>query len=431
MRKKLIVLFGSLLLILIAVAVTYRYLLIQGKVGYVIIGVGNWALESSFFLFALALMLSYLVLYFVTRLVVNASHIPRMLEQRTGEERTKRSREALINGLVETAEGNWEKAEKNLIRHVADSGVPLINYLTAARAAHSRGAVDQRDEYLKLARESTPEAELAVGLTRAELQLSHRQFDAAVDSLAHLHRINPGHATILRMMHQAYSQMEDWEALRRILPALHHHKVMMEAEIKLWETETYSALLKRAAEHQYPEELRKLWSEIPEHIRQMTGIQNLYYAAMIGAGVGEEIEESLRLALGREWGETLLVLYGCIHHSDAAYQLKEAEYWIGPHPYDAVLYLVLAKLAWRVQQWDKAMGYLKQSLAIEPSVEANQLMGDLLFRQNDPAAACHYYRSGLMLASDEVVSQIEHNPDGSMGGEEESRGSVNDDARPD
>lgn len=418
MIKKLVVLFSILLLTVVALAVTYHYLLVQGKVGYVIIGVGNWALESSFFLFALALTFSYLVLYFVTRLVVSASHIPQMLEQRTGEERSKRSREALITGLVETAEGNWEKAEKNLIRHAADSGVPLINYLTAARAAHSRGAIDQRDEYLKLARESTPEAELAVGLTRAELQLSHKQFDAAVDSLIHLHRINPGHASILRLMHQAYSQMEDWEALRRILPALHHHKVMMEAEIRLWETETYSALLKRAAEHKYPEELRKLWADIPEHIRQMVGIETLYYAAMIGAGVGEEIEESLRLALGRDWNETLLVLYGCIQHHDTAYQLKEAEYWIGPHPYDAVLFVVLAKLAWRAQQWDKVSDYLKRSLAIESSVEANQLMGDWLFRQNDPAAACHYYRAGLMLASDEVVAQIEQNPEGSMDGEQ-------------
>lgn len=425
MRKKLIVLSAVLFISLIAVLITYRYLLVKGSAGYVIIGFGNWAVESSLFLFSLALILAYLTVYLLTRIIVSTSQIPKILQQRTGEQKSKQSREALITGWVETAEGNWEKAEKNLIRHAADSGIPLINYLTAARAAHSRGAVDQRDEYLKLAKESTPEAELAVELTRAELQLSHKQFEVALDSLKQLHRINPGHAAILRLMHQAYSQMEDWEALSRLLPALHKGKVMMEAEIKLWETETYSALLKSKAEGKKPAELRKLWSEIPEHIKQMSGIQTLYYAAMIGAGVGEEVEESLRLALGREWGETLLVLYGCIHLPDAAHQLREAEAWISPHPYDAVLYLVLAKLAWRTQEWEKTRDYLKQSLSIEASVEANQLMGDLLFRQNDYAAACHYYRNGLMFASNEVVAQIEQNPEGSMGMENETASEMN------
>jgi len=414
-RKKITVLFGLLLVTAIIVVAAYRYLLMQGSLGYVIIGFGNWALESSFFLFALALLLTYLVLFLLGQAIATTARIPGIMQQRSGEQRSRQSREALIAGLLETAEGNWEKAERNLIRHVADSGVPLIHYLTAARAAHSRGAVDQRDEYLKLARQTTPEAELAIELTRAELQLSHRQFDAAIDSLAQLHRINPGHAVILRLMHQAYTQMEDWEGLRRLLPKLHQGKVLMEAEIKLWETETYSALLKERAETRKPVELRKLWSEIPEHIRQMSGIQTEYYAAMIGAGVGDEVEESVRLALGRQWNETLLVLYGCIHLTDAAHQLREAEAWIGPHPYDAVLFRVLAKLAWRVQDWNKVRDYLKQSLALEPSVEANQLMGDLLFRENDPVAACHYYRNGMLFASDEVVAQIEQNPEGSMG----------------
>jgi len=419
-RKKLTILLGLSLAATLVVVVAYRYLLAQGNLGYVIIGFGNWALESSFFLFALVLILAYLTLFLLTQAVVSTVRIPEMMQQKSGEQRSKQSREALLTGLVETAEGNWEKAERNLIRHVADSGVPLINYLTAARAAHSRGAIDQRDEYLKLAKQTSPEAELAIDLTRAELQLSHRQFDAAVDLLAHLNRINPGHAVVLRLMHQAYSQMEDWEALRRLLPKLHQGKILMEAEIKLWETETYSALLKDRAETGKPVELRKLWSEIPEHIRQMVGIQTQYYAAMISAGVGEEVEEPLRLALGREWNETLLVLYGCIHLPDVTHQLKEAEAWIGPHPYDAVLYRVLAKLAWRTQDWDKVKNYLTQSLAIEPSVEAHQLMGDLLFRQNEYATACHHYRNGMMFASDEVVSQIEQNPEGSMTDENEA-----------
>jgi HemY protein len=411
-KKRLIFLSAGLLAVLGILIFVFRRLVAQGDTGYVIIGFGKWALESSLIFMVIALAGAFLLFYFLVRLIVRTTRLPAALRQRSGEQRIKRSQQALISGLLETAEGNWEKAEKNLIRHAADSGLPLINYLTAARAAHSRGAIEQRDEYLKLARETTPEAELAIGLTRAELQLSNKQFEDALESLTHLHRINPGHAAVLRLMHQAYAQMEDWEALSRLLPALHKNKVMLEAEIKLLEAETYSALLKRKSESRSPEALRQLWADIPEHIRLINGIQTLYFAAMIEAGAGAEIEENLRLAIGREWNETLLVLYGCIQLPDAARQLRDAEAWLGPHPRDAVLYRVLAKLAWHGGAWDKAGEYLKRSLEIEASVEAYQLMGDLLFRQGDYAAACNFYRNGLMLASREVVSQIEQNPEG-------------------
>lgn len=386
--------------------------LTAGDAGYVIIGYDRWVLESSLLVMLLTLIVAFVLFYILVRIVLKAMSLPKTIRKRGGELRSKRSQEALIAGLIETAEGNWEKAERNLIRHAADSGAPLINYLTAARAAHARGAVEQRDEYLNLAREVAPESELAVELTRAELHLSNKQFEEALESLTHLNRIAPSHAAVLRLTHQAYAQMENWEGLRRLLPDLHRNKVLMEAEVKLLETETYSALLRQKSETRDVTALREIWATIPDHIRSSTGIQALYFAAMIEAGAGEEIEDELRRALGEEWDETLLVLYGCIELSDREKQLQHAESWLGPHPNDAVLFTVLGKLAIRNKLWTKAKDYLEKSLAVEPSVEAYQLLGDVLHRQNDFAAACHYYRSGLMFASREVVAQIEQNPSG-------------------
>lgn len=412
MRRKIVFSLAALLLVGGAAAFAYRYLVTKGEAGYVIIGIGHWVLESSLYVMAVGLIAAFILLHVLIRLTSRAARLPRALQSRGAELRTKRSREALISGLIETAEGNWEKAERTLIRHAADSGLPLINYLTAARAAHSRGAHEQRDEYLKLAQQVLPEAELAVGLTRAELQLSTRQFEEALESLTRLNQIAPSHASVLRLMHQAYAQMEDWEALHRLIPALQKNKVLMEAEIKLLETETYSALLKRKAETRNPAVLRDLWGHIPGHIRSLVGIETLYFAAMIDAGAGAEVEEGVRLALGKDWNETLLVMYGCIQTGDPEKQLRHAEAWLAPHPRDPVLLRVLGKLALRLKQTDKARDYLQRSLAEEPSVEAYQLMGDLLFADKDYAAASEYYRKGLMFASKKVVAQVEQNPDG-------------------
>jgi HemY protein len=206
--------------------------------------------------------------------------------------------------------------------------------------------------------------------------------------------------------------MEDWEALHRLMPALHNNKVLMEAEIKLLEMETHSALLKRRAASGNPTEIRELWGRMPQHIRQMTGIESLYFAAMIDAGAGLEVEEELRLAIGRDWNETLLVLYGCIQMADTEKQLQHAEAWLAPHPKDPVLLRVLGKLALRIGHGQKGQEYLQRSLDAEPSAEAFQLMGDLLAGRQDLAGASDCYRKGLQFVSRQVVAQVEQAPKG-------------------
>ena len=318
-----------------------------------------------------------------------------------------RSQEALIAGLVDSAEGNWEKAESVLIKHASNSGAPLLHYLTAAKAAQSRGAFDKRDEYLKKAADRAPDASVAIGLTQAELHLSGNEFDQALATLTKLHSIAPSHASVLKLMHQTYQRVGDWEGIRKLLPVLHTNKVLMEAEIKLLETEAFSKLLKQAAETKDLKTIQALWSDIPIHVRRMTGISAIYFAAMINVGAGDMVEDELALALSSSWDNTLLALFGSIESSDPTKLLTMAERWLSIHDRDPLLLSVLAKFSHRCLDDEKAKDYLAQSLAIEPTVQAYQLLGDLLLAEGNKDRAAECYRNGLELASSEIVSRID------------------------
>ncbi len=407
MKRKIVFALAGVLFALVAVVLAYRWLTAHGSAGYVIIGIGQWVLETSLYVVAVATLATFVALYVLLRLMARAASLPKTLKQRGDQQRVRRSQEALVTGLLEATVGNWEKAERSLIRHAADSGTPLINYLTAAKAAHARGAHEQREEYFRLAHQSVPSAELAVAITRAELQLSSRQFDEALDSLTQLNRLAPGHAVALRLMHQLYAQMGDFDALHHLIPALSKNKVLNDTEIRRLETETYTVLLQRKAETRNPAALREVWARIPQHVRELTRIESLYCAAMIESGAGAEIEETLRLALGRDWDQTLLVLYGCIPLADTEGQIRHVEEWLNLHPNDPVLLRVLGKLALRIKQWEKARDYLGRSLEAGPSVEAYQLMGDLLHAQKDYVAASESFRKGMLLASSGAVAEIE------------------------
>jgi len=405
--KKLLYFLGSLLATAAAAFFVSKWLQGYDNPGYVLIGIGHWSLETSLVVFAVSLIIGFFVFYLFFRLLGWLFRLPGQLKNQGKNIKFNRSQEALIAGLVDSAEGNWERAEKVLIKHASHSGAPLIHYLTAARAAQSRGAFDKRDEYLKKAADQAPDSSVLIGLTQAELHLSGNQFEQALETLTRLHSIDPTHANVLKLLHQTYQHVGDWQGIRKLIPSLHTNKILMEAEVKLLETEAYSQLLKQSAEKGNTEEIQSLWSEIPNYIKSMPGISAIYFASMIEAGAGAEIEQNLADVLSVNWDETLVALFGSIQSSNVSKQLETAEKWSYVHQENAVLLAVMGKLAVKCGDNFKAESYLAKSIAAEPTVQAYQLLGDLLFTQGDKDNAIMCYKNGLELASSEVVSRID------------------------
>src|SRR3546814_15406511 len=95
--------------------------------------------------------------------------------------RAEKARESFETGLLRLLEGNWKRAEIELVRRAADHHAGHLNYLAAARAAQRLGAGDRRDHYLKLASEIAPEMEFATLLTKTELPNERGEFTPPPD----------------------------------------------------------------------------------------------------------------------------------------------------------------------------------------------------------------------------------------------------------
>lgn len=405
--KNLVYFLVSLLAAILVAYSLHSWLSQNDDPGYVLMGAGHIAMETSLTVFAVACVIGFFLLYNLFRLLGFLLRMPGQMSKRRRSIKFNRSQEALIAGLFDAADGNWERAEKVLIKHADHSGAPLLHYLTAARAAQSRGALDKRDEYLKKAAEQSPDSNMTIGLTQAELHLSEQQFDQALEALSNLHSINPGHARVLRMMHQAYQHLGDWEGLSKLLPSLQQHKILMETEVKLLETETFSRLLKQSAAHNDRQAIQDCWATVPDHIKIVPGIANIYFAAMIASGAGSTLESAIISQLSKHWDGTTLMLFASLEVEDVARQLQASEQWLAVYPSDPILLRVLGKLALKLGQMEKAEQYLLKSLHVDASVGAYQLLGELMFANGDKDKACDYLQKGLQLASSEVVSQIE------------------------
>ncbi|MCX7085040.1 MAG: heme biosynthesis protein HemY [Methylococcales bacterium] len=404
--KKLFYYLGPLVLAIVAAFLVNAAFQDFDNPGYALLGIGHWSMETSLVVFAIGQVIVFYVLYVFFRLLGYLIRLPAKLKARGRNVKFNRSQEALIAGLVDSAEGNWERAESVLIKHVSHSGAPLLHYLTAARAAQSRGAFDKRDEYLKKATDHSPDSSVLIGLTHAELSLSGNQFEQALETLTRLHSIDPTHATVLKLMHQTYQSLGDWQGLRALLPSLHTNQVLMENEVKELEIEAFTKLLQEIVKTGTILEVQQLWQEIPVYIRNIGMLAATYFACMINAGLGTQIEEELANTVTESWDDALVVLYGSIDSRNIANQLETAEKWAYMHPDNAILLALIGKLAIKTGDTFKAESFLAKSIAAEPTVQAYQLLGDLLFAQDDKDNAIACYKNGIELVSNELVNQF-------------------------
>ncbi|PVV08859.1 MAG: heme biosynthesis protein HemY [gamma proteobacterium symbiont of Ctena orbiculata] len=385
-------LIAAFIALLTAVAIT---LLVKQDNGYILIGYGNWTLEGSLALFCLAILLLFLLAYVAIRTFSRLWQMPERVAEWRRKRRNLKARQALTRGLVELAEGRWKVAERHLTRNVSQSETPLLNYLAAARAAQLQGEHTRRDDYLHLAHESMPSADVAVGLTQAELQLAHQQYEQALATLMHVRSLSPKHTYVLTLLKKLYENLGEWKKLEEMLPELKRRKVINDDDYQTLESRVYHERLKQ--ESKTLDDLVRYWQEIPRVIRQQQEMLIDYCKYMMALDAGSRVEPLITTSLQREWNPELASLYGYIELANPSHQLEVAEAWLQKRQEDPGLLLTLARLSLQNKLWGKARSYLEASIGISPSAESYQQLGLLLERLGDDDAALRCFRAGLAL----------------------------------
>ncbi|MCG7908831.1 MAG: heme biosynthesis protein HemY [Candidatus Thiodiazotropha taylori] len=367
--------------------------------GYVLIGYGQWTVEGSLALFVLAAVALFVVLYMIIRSAIHVWSMPLRIAGWRQRRRVLKAQQALTRGLVELAEGRWKVAERHLTRFATQSETPLLNYLAAARAAQLQGEHERRDDYLHLAHESMPSADVAVGLTQAELQLAHQQYEQALATLMHVRSLSPKHSYVMTLLKKLYENLGEWQKLEEMLPELKRRRVINEQEFQSLERRVYGERLKQ--ESSQLSTLVSYWQIIPKAVRQQQSMLLDYSRYMMALDAGSRVEPLIVNSIQREWSGELVDLYGQIELADPSQQLATAEGWLKQHPEDPILLLTLARLSLQNKLWGKGRSYLEASIGIAPTAESYQQLGVLLERLGETDKAMQCFRSGLGLAHQE------------------------------
>jgi len=369
--------------------------------GYVLIALNHWTIETTLWIAILGLLLIFLLFYLFLRFCHKISHTPKAMSRWHSKRQAQKAQAITRKGLIEYSEGYWKQAKNHLVQALPNTDTPLLNYLTAARAAQKMGDSQLRDDFLREAQQSMPEAKIAVELTQAQLQLANHQWEQALATLRHLHDIAPRHPYVLKLLMQLYQEVRDWPQLIALLPDLKKYHVVEAQEFETLQHNAYLHALNDLAKQNQATAINDLYHSMPKALISHPEIVAEYVNFLLKNNDYNTAKDLLRRCLRKEFNPQLIALYGSLPSDEK--QLAFAESLLKKNSHSAALYLCLGQLCIKQQLWGKAKHYLEQSNEVEPSPIAYATLGKLHEKLGDPVLAGSSYKRGLELATKNLM----------------------------
>lgn len=364
--------------------------------GYVLIAINHWTIETTLWVALFGLLFLFILTHILLQLCHKIAKTPGSLNKWNSRRLAYKAQATTRKGLIEYSEGYWQKAQNHLIQALPNTDTPLLNYLTAARAAQKMGDSKLRDHYLREAQQSMPEAKIAVELTQAQLQLANHQWEQALATLRHLQDLAPRHPYVLKLLMNLYEEVRDWPQLISLLPDLKRYHVISDIDFEQLQKNTYLQAMIDLAKQNQAEAITTLFNSLPKSLSCNSEIVSEYVRFLYKNQDYPHAENILRRCLRKEYNPNLIELYGLFHCDEN--QLAFSESLLKKNPHSAPLYLCLGRLCIAQHLWGKAKEYLEQANELYPTPSTYKELGTLYEKLNDHFLACASFRKGLELA---------------------------------
>ncbi|UUM69242.1 heme biosynthesis HemY N-terminal domain-containing protein [Aeromonas veronii] len=364
----------------------------SGNKGYVLIALGNYTIESSVTSAVILAVLFYGALLIVEWLLGRVFGLRRKTLGWYGSRRRRKANQQTVAATLAMAEGHYSQAEKLMIKGASNSDTPLLNYLSAAKAAQARGDDARRDQYLQKAQEENPKAELALTLTQTQLQIEQGQYDTALAMLESVYALNPRHPMVLDQLRQVHLARQDWSALCDLIPSLHKvGKLTPKQEEDLLQ-QAWSGRLQQAAGSL--ETLKAVWQDLPRKLRLEPELLACYGDLLRQLGADGEAATLWQEALRKQPMPQLLARLPKLKLDSYQPLLTLLQKQQGQPEVDTAL----AQLYLLAGQLDDAQKLLEQEVERAPSAAAYHALGQLMDKRRLTNKANEYYRQALELA---------------------------------
>ena len=157
--------------------------MISKNPGFALFAYEDWTLEMPLWLAGILLLLTVVAAIFILWVFNILFFSSGRFHSFWSRRRVDHARSLTYKGLLKLAEGRFQKAEKYLIKSAPYSDTPLINYLSATKAAEEGGSPERRNDYLERARSTSADSDILIRLTKAEFQMKNGELAESIENL--------------------------------------------------------------------------------------------------------------------------------------------------------------------------------------------------------------------------------------------------------
>lgn len=389
------ILYPFLILLLIGVLYIVGLMLLRNSQDLVVLWGQSYTLELSSFTLVVGLILLFILGYVLIASVVALLLAPKRISQSRENKHHAEAQLDLKNGLVNLVEGHFAESEKLLVKNVAYSETPLLNYLGAAHCAHMLKNTQQRDEYLKVASAYGDEAEIAVAVSQASMQFESGQIEQSRATLTHLRELAPSHPYPNQLLAQVYYQQEDWRQLVKLIPELVKQPEGRGVDYEPYFQRAVTGLFESTSGKKDIPALSTLWQQLPDNVRNEEYAIEAYTTALNNAGGGELATSLLEQKISEQPSRALVKVYGEIKHRRPAEAFETAMQWQTSMPGDSAMLLCLGRLASQASDYTSSADYYERALSLVPDKAVYNEFAELLTSMGDLDNAQRCYRQGL------------------------------------
>lgn len=365
--------------------------------GYVLLSWRGWVLETSLPAFIGAGLAGGGLLYATLRLFFTGLRLPGQVRERLRRNRVRRARESFESGLVRLLQGQWARAEVELVRRAADHPTGGLNHLLAARAAHQQSAFERRDHYLDLAARHDVNTQIAEQLARAEFHLEQEQYARARALLQALHERQPELASVSTLLAETLAKVEDWMALHALLSQPTVVSALKPERRHALAASAACGLLSTAAQAGRLEQLKARW-DLSAPWRNDPRVRRAYVRGLIALNAHTEAAAQIAQGLREGWDGELALLHAELLPTDETAHLAAIEQWFGEFGVKPELLWIAARACQRARLWGKARAHLDHLLRVQPTPAVYRELAHLCEATHNPTEAATFYKSGLELA---------------------------------
>jgi HemY protein len=361
--------------------------------GYVVLARDPYVVRLPLLLFVLMIIVGFLVLYLLFGFIASLFGAPRKISLWRDKSNENAAHKYTMQGYAGLIEGNWSSAEASLLKKLEYNKTPLMNYLGAAYAAQQQGNFEGRNGYLNEALDRHPGQYLAITLTRARLHYQAGEVTEARDSLESLRKSSPKNGPAAKLLADVYRDLEDWDSLVKLVPAMRSLKLFPAEEIERRERAAYDHLIGSPALLQGEEDRQATtWKSLPRAKKKDPVVIGSFVKQLIASDKNKEAEDTLRKALLKKYSQELMYLYGKVKGPVVDYQIRLCQSFMDKRGPDPDLLLALARLYRYDNQLEISCNFYRDAISAGAREEAYSDLGSLLEQMGDTDAALQYYK---------------------------------------